>query len=155
MIFGLELQRRSDAQGRLAIGAADRSEGCADCQCYGGDRRRARYRRTLGFSPDQLQGGVLEAPLESSGQKQEEEATTGEEARRLDRAHGSRRGGYAGAGPNHGAQVVGCGYAVDARGVAGNEGPFSRSLTAAKRPELNPARRRVEEPACFLREDKR
>lgn len=79
MIFALELQRRSDAQGWGLSGSSAQPIGAKAALIANATEVTGSlgwYRRTLGFSPDQLQGGVLEALLESSGQMEEEGATT-------------------------------------------------------------------------------
>lgn len=76
MIFALELQRRSDARG---WGIA-----CSSAQPVGAKAALIAnatevtgsmnwYRRTLGFSQDELEGGVLQALLETSEQQPEQD----------------------------------------------------------------------------------
>jgi NAD(P)-dependent dehydrogenase (short-subunit alcohol dehydrogenase family) len=77
MIFALELQRRSDAHGWGVAGSSAQPIGAKAALIANATEVTGSlgwYRRTLGFSPEQLQGGVLEALLESSGQTEEQES---------------------------------------------------------------------------------
>lgn len=72
MIFALELQRQSDARswgltGNSAQPIGEKAALIANATEVSGSL--SWYRRTLGLSADQLQGGALQALLETSGQE--------------------------------------------------------------------------------------
>lgn len=67
MIFALELQRRSDARGWGLAGNSAQPIGAHAAKVANATEvtgSMSWYRRTLGFSPEQLKGGMLQALLE-------------------------------------------------------------------------------------------
>lgn len=75
MIFALELQRRSDFGGWKLAGTTAQPIGARAAQIANVAEvtgSMSWYRRTLGFSPEQLNGGVLEAILDTSEGETEE-----------------------------------------------------------------------------------
>lgn len=77
MIFALELQRQSDARGWGITGNSAQPVGAKAALIANSTEVTGSmnwYRRTLGFSQDELEGGVLQTLLETSEQQPEEEA---------------------------------------------------------------------------------
>jgi len=71
MIFAVELQRQSDARGWGLSGNSAQPIGAKAALIANATEVTGSiswYRRTLGFSPDQLQGGVLQTLMETSQQ---------------------------------------------------------------------------------------
>ena len=78
MIFAQELQRQSDSRGWGVAGNLAQPVGTKAAQIANATEVTGSmgwYRRTLGFSPEQLRGGVLQALLEAPAQRAEREAT--------------------------------------------------------------------------------
>ncbi|HEY2471915.1 MAG TPA: SDR family NAD(P)-dependent oxidoreductase [Terracidiphilus sp.] len=78
MIFAVELQRKSDARGWALAGNSAQPIGTKAAQIANATEVTGSmgwYRRTLGFSPEQLRGGVLQALLEPSERRVEQDST--------------------------------------------------------------------------------
>ena len=77
MIFAVELQRQSDSHGWGVAGNSAQPTGARAAQIANATEvtgSMSWYRRTLGFSPEQLRGGVLQALLEPPGERGERDS---------------------------------------------------------------------------------
>jgi NAD(P)-dependent dehydrogenase (short-subunit alcohol dehydrogenase family) len=78
LIFAIELQRQSDAQRWGLVGNSAQPIGARAALLANATEVTGSvgwYHRTLGFVPEQLQGSVLEAPLDISDQENQEDPT--------------------------------------------------------------------------------
>ena len=78
MIFSVELQRQSDARNWGLAGNSAQPIGAKAAQIANATEVTGSmnwYRRTLGFSPEQLRGGVLQALLEPPSERVEQNGT--------------------------------------------------------------------------------
>ena len=79
MIFAVELQRRSEARGWGLAGNSAQPIGTKAAQIANATEvtgSMSWYRRTLGFSPEQLRGGVLQALLEAPADRGAQDSAT-------------------------------------------------------------------------------